>query len=54
MSDTDDDAVLRTAMEALRRMGEGHKAGDFGPYLYQRAMMNGSTRNRGCFPAHVR
>ncbi len=23
-------------------------------YLYRRAMMNGSTRNRGCFPAHIR
>jgi DNA replication protein DnaC len=23
-------------------------------YLYRRAMMNGSTRNRGCLPAHVR
>ena len=22
-------------------------------YLYRRAMMNGPTRNRGCFPAHV-
>jgi len=22
-------------------------------YLYRRAMMNGSTRNQGCFPAHV-
>ncbi len=31
--DTDNDSVLRTAMEALRLMGEGHKTGDFGPYL---------------------
>jgi len=22
-------------------------------YLFRRAMMNGSTRNQGCFPAHV-
>ncbi len=22
-------------------------------YLYRCAMMNGSARNRGCFPAHV-
>lgn len=25
-----------------------------GPYVYRRAMMNGSARNRGCFPVHVR
>jgi len=24
-----------------------------GAYMYRRAMMNGSARNRGCFPAHV-
>ena len=24
-----------------------------GCQLYRRAMMNGSARNRGCFPAHV-
>ena len=28
-------------------------APDFTTYLYRRAMMHGSTRNRGCFLAHV-
>ena len=29
----DDDPVRRTALEAWRRLAEGHRSGDFGPYL---------------------
>lgn len=36
------------------RGGTGGKLLAISFYVYRRAMIDGSTRNRGCFPAHVR
>jgi len=40
---------VSTSGEAFLSVGSAAHA-----YVYRRAMMNGSARNRGCFPAHVR